>query len=831
MRPMFAAMFLFSIALRLVAGDEPAPQELQVRLLGDGARVVLSRGERLVAMAQVRAFLPDDVAPIVLPDAWSQTEALNPDGEALRSVTVGREDQAAASVLVRANRTRGGVRLLISPDAVEGESPRLELVIQVFSGEVGVLPELAAVDALLPGQRTIDPPVAGGKPFRALRLTVLRGGDRRLELARSAPAEWTLHKVDGSSVVVRQRLLPDPRRPGQPGTFVLYLGEEWDGGTVRISPVRLGKRQTPSGDFVEGFARVYANGADPYAFDEVSVMVEVARPDGTLQLRPCFFWEGPSASPAEGEFRFRFAPLVPGVYGVRLRVLQGGRETYTEAQVIEAGPRASRGFVHVRAGERFLRFLNGDLFIPVGVNLAWPPEKGDAGWYREAFGTLTRNRANAARVWLSSWGMPLEGPRAGRFDPDVAAALDDLFTAAQARDVYVTLVIENAHDLATKFEQHPYARTMGGPLPAAVEFFKGQVAEQLFKRRLTYLAARYGAFRSLLGWELLNELDEVWPELKTDPDDPRRIPIEADRARAARRSTTQWVARMAQHLKSMDGGLRPVTVSTALSPEEIWPELEQLAEIDWLSPHGYVPEAMDARQDRELDETRLLTDWADASRGVGRPHKPYWLGEFGYRAADDSELKQKGPAAASAERNARDAGGLLLHNSLMAGLASGQAGTPLHWWWDRYIALNSLWKLYRGPGLFAAGLERLSTRDGLEQVRTLTNAGDNDTAVRILGRVGRTGMCLWLQDKRSTWAARLDRDEGPPPEVSGFEFRAPALSPGTYRATWLEVWKGEELRCDEVTVAPVGKDGAPVPVVLEAPAFQRDTAVLIEPKQ
>jgi hypothetical protein len=322
---------------------------------------------RPLALAQVRTFSSADVPPIVLPDAWSETEALKPDGEALRPIAVGREGEAAASVLVRAHRTKGGARLLISPDSGVRECPALELVLQVFSGEDGVLPELVAVDALLPGQRTFDPPVVGGKPFRALRLAFLQRGDGRLEVARSAPAEWTLHQGDRSSLVLRQRLLPDPRRPEQPGTFVLYLGEEWDSGTVEIAPVRLGKRQTPSGDLVEGFVRVYAQGADPYAFDELSVMAEVARPDGMLHLEPCFFWEGPPTAPAEGEFRFRFAPPVPGVYGVRLRALLGGRETYTEAQALLAGPPASRGFVQVRTGERFLRFANGDVFVPVGI--------------------------------------------------------------------------------------------------------------------------------------------------------------------------------------------------------------------------------------------------------------------------------------------------------------------------------------------------------------------------------------------------------------------------------------------------------------------------------
>jgi hypothetical protein len=609
----------------------------------------------------------------------------------------------------------------------------------------------------------------------------------------------------------------------------MYLGEEWDGGPVDISPLYLSKRRTPTWDFIEGWARIYANGADPYAYKDLSVMWEVVLPDGRRLLQPCFFWEGPESAPAEGEFRFRFAPPAPGVYGLRLRVILAGEETYTDAVAVEAGPPASRGFVQVKRGERFLRFSDGRIFLPVGLNVAWPPQKGDFGWYRDIFRAFVRNGANATRIWLCGWGFPLE-PRPGRFDPSIAAALDDIFLAAQARDIHVVLVAENAHDLAAEFEKHPYSRAKGGPLPAAIEFFKDQGAEKYFKRRLTYLAARYGAYRSLLGWELFNEVDEAWRQLKVDPDDPRQEPVEADRARAARRDVTLWVSRMTQHLKSMDAGRHPVTVSTALSPDRRWPELDDLAEVDWLTPHGYIPEGAKARRDRDLDETDLLAGWSAAARTVGHPHKPFWLGEFGYRALHDKALKAMGSAAQSAERNARDAGGLLLHNSMMAALASGQAGTPMHWWWDRYVALNSLWKLFRGPSLFAASLERTSTRDGPDLVRTLTNASERQAAVRVLGRVGRTGMCLWLQDKRSNWAARLERQESPPPEVKGLELRAPAISPGTYTIVWLDVWKGEEISRDTVRVEASRKDGSTGPIVLKAPAFRRDVAVLIEPE-
>ena len=823
-------IFVLLCGQQVARAAEPSLPPLEVRFLKDGARVVLSRGDQLIAAAQVRPVSKDQAAPVLKGIAWRDAKALGENETGLRPVSVAQgQGRPPVSVLLRASRTKTGVRLLVSPSAGGIDEPGLEMAIQVFSADPETTPHLFAVDGPRPGVPTRDPPAVDGPPFRALRLTFQNKGDRRVEVARSGPALWSLSKLD-AGCLLRHRLLPDPRRREHAGTFVMYLGDAWDGGAVDISPLHLNKRRTPSWDFIEGWARVYANGADPYAYKDLTVMWEVVLPDGRRRLQPCFFWEGPEDAPAEGEFRFRFAPPGPGVYGLRLRVILAGKETYTDAVAVEAGPPASKGFVQVRRGERVMRFSDGTVYLPVGLNLAWPPRKGDADWYRKTFRELVRNGADATRVWLCSWGMPLE-PKAGRFDPTMAAALDGILLAAQARGVYVTLVAENAHDLAKEFEKHPYSRTMGGPLPAAVEFFKDQGSGRYFKRRLTYLAARYGAYRSVLGWELFNELDEAWPQLKVDPDDPRQMPIEADRARAARRDVTRWVSRMAQHLKSMDGGLHPVTVSTALSPDRRWSELDDLDDVDWLTPHGYIPEGAKARRDRDLDETCLLVGWSEGSRTVGHPHKPFWIGEFGYRAMHDKALKAMGTAAQATERNSRDAGGLLLHNSMMAGLASGQAGTPMHWWWDRYVALNSLWTLFRGPSLFAGALSRIATRDGPDMIRTLSNASEQTAAVRVLGRVGRSGMCLWLQDKRSNWTARLEREEGPLPEVKGLELRAPTLAAGTYSVVWLDVWKGEEIRKEYVRILEAGEGETTGPIELKAPAFQRDVAVLIEPKR
>ncbi|MGD0485537.1 MAG: hypothetical protein ABSB58_12930, partial [Gemmatimonadales bacterium] len=549
--------------------------------------------------------------PLLPPDEkWFETPAL-PEGDetALQEVLLagsgrGADGPAAPlSLLVQARRLPAGARVLISPRRLGPANPAgatwswsapspggevlpeipLELAVELYPDAAGVWPELTEVGEL--GLRCTalgdrDPPRPDGKPFRALRLSFAGHNGPHVEIARSAPATWTLTKMP-KTLLLRQRLLPDPRAPREAGAFVFYLGGELDARPPELSPLLLNKRLTPAGDFVEGAVRVYGGGADPYAYGELSVVAEIALPENAatparILQAPCFFREGPSWAPAEGEWRFRFAPPGEGTYGVRLAAELRGRVTRGEKAVaFVAGPPADHGFVRVRAGERVLRFDDGSVFVPVGLSLPWPEKKGDADWFRRMFANLARQGGDATRVWLCSWGLPLEQPRAGRFDPDTAAALDEILVAAQARGLYVILVAENAYDVAKLSKEHPYFRELGGPLSAVPEFFRDADALRLFRRRLTYLAARYGAYRAVLAWELLNEADQAWNILRKDPDDPRLPAADADRARAARRDVLNWAVQGAQHLQALDIHAHPVTFSMSLWPGEVWGELEQ----------------------------------------------------------------------------------------------------------------------------------------------------------------------------------------------------------------------------------------------------------------
>ena len=168
--------------------------------------------------------------------------------------------------------------------------------------------------------------------------------------------------------------------------------------------------------------------------------------------------------------------------------------------------------------------------------------KSDA--YRRDFVTLARDSGNCARIWLNDRGIGLESARAQVYDPDVLDQLDEILRAAQARDIRVILAFESGASIGRNTEKHPYFREMGGPLSASPEFFRNVPARKLFQNKLAYVAARYGAYRSVLAWELMDGIDDSWTALKSNPDNAK-LPLanEIDVARRARRDVQDWVGR------------------------------------------------------------------------------------------------------------------------------------------------------------------------------------------------------------------------------------------------------------------------------------------------
>jgi hypothetical protein len=126
--------------------------------------------------------------------------------------------------------------------------------------------------------------------------------------------------------------------------------------------------------------------------------------------------------------------------------------------------------------------------------------------------------------------------------------------------------------------------------------------------------------------------------------------------------------------------------------------------------------------------------------------------------------------------------------------------------------------------VFGQALATAAEAEGNDELRVLDETVEtaDKTPVRLLGRVGRRGMALWLQDKRSTCSAK---DE--PGEIKGVELHLPGLVEGNYKLVWLDTWTGRVVSAD-IYKAPAKHVDKPLePTVLRAPAFKRDLALLV----
>ena len=119
---------------------------------------------------------------------------------------------------------------------------------------------------------------------------------------------------------------------------------------------------------------------NPYDYDEVAVEVQLQGPAGTSYSVDGFYQEAPRVDAATGllaptqvaGFYFRFTPDRPGTWRYTVRVTDQDGSSDPIAGSFECrGAPEGRGFVR-RVRGNYLQCDNGDAFIPIGENLAWP---------------------------------------------------------------------------------------------------------------------------------------------------------------------------------------------------------------------------------------------------------------------------------------------------------------------------------------------------------------------------------------------------------------------------------------------------------------------------
>ncbi|CAN5486199.1 hypothetical protein BH11ARM2_BH11ARM2_07900 [soil metagenome] len=368
---------------------------------------------------------------------------------------------------------------------------------------------------------------------------------------------------------------------------------------------------------------------------------------------------------APAEWRVRFAPSEKGVYRVALvwRTRQGTAKR--NVGTLTATP-AKGGFVRVsKRDPRYFALDDGSSYWPLGANLGWAGPRGTRD-YDDWIPTFAKSGANWGRVWLAPHWTTFALERPGMPPIDLANAwrLDYVLGLAQKNGMRLALCIESYNILRDKinwpeWERSPINKANGGPLAKPGDFWTDPEAARLFRNKLRYLVARYGANSSVMSWEFWNEVDGV-TDYKTAP-------------------VRDWHDRMARALKAMDPYRHLVTTSFGGQGATAGDaEIFKLPSLDYTQSHSY--EAPDIPQ--ALDE---------ANRRLGALLKPHFIGEVG---ADTT-----GPRAED------DPTGLQIHDPLWAAVAVGEGGGAMPWWWDSYIFPKRLDALFRPVAAFVANVE------------------------------------------------------------------------------------------------------------------------------
>ena len=422
-----------------------------------------------------------------------------------------------------------------------------------------------------------------------------------------------------------------------------------------------------------------ANFANPYDYDEIRVEAVFTAPDGETTLVEGFFMEdfeiantntgALKALPTKG-FRIRFSPRKPGkwTYAVSCTnafgIAQFLPQTFNCLQVVSP---KNKGFVQANTSN-YLNFSTGEQYVPVGENIAW--QNGNPYIdYQKWVGKMADNGGNFLRLWLCHWGLGLEWklnsngfPGLKKYKQSDAFYLDWLFDFCAERGVYVMFCLNHHGQVSSQvnpnWSESPYNAANGGPCSNTSDFFTNAQARALHKNRLRYILARWGFQRSIMTWELFNEVN--W----TDNFEQNRSKI------------IDWHLEMANFLKQRDYIVRPVSTSFG-DPQSEDAALWNDPLMDYSQQHLY------------FDSPNLEAVLAAGLRSnLAHYDKPALIGEFGLGVAN-SGLSTLDPK------------GIHLHNNLWGPLFGGGLGTGMSWWWDSYIEPQNLYPHFAGVAAVA----------------------------------------------------------------------------------------------------------------------------------
>ncbi len=526
-----------------------------------------------------------------------------------------------------------------------------------------------------------------------------------------------------------------------------------------------------------------------------------------------------------GVWHVRFSPDEVGEWTYRLRARDHvpGQQMTVQSPPMTFDVTASTAKGQVERDprdDRFLRYADGTPYLPMGHNVAFGdgnPLNDGSHFYEPHFASMQAAGQNWTRVWMTDfyitalewsathWSNQYDG--VGRYGDVPAFRIEQILDLAEEYGLEVQLVLNDHGQFSShvnaRWYDNPYNAANGGPIPDAdpAAFFSDPEARQLFKQRLRYLVARYGAYRDILAWELFNETQFIG-SATTNPFTSQDV----------RDDLVAWHAEMAAYLRSIDPYDHLITTSSDIdtSAAAIWND----PNIDLVQVHDYGSSA--GRDERFHGYAEDL----NATYG-----KPVIIGEFGLSGTRPELEFDPTTSTLPADEVAHLVQATHLHNSAWASAMS--ASGAMSWWWGGYIRDNAA--RHRLPPDFPAN-ERVNPplRDFFAG-EDLAGMDLDETAIATspsvigIGMHGTTHGFAWIRDAENTYGSGVGPGDLEDRTMSGVAVGFDGFAPGTYRIEIHDPWGIEPMDDSIVAVVNTGA------LTFTLPDFQRDVALKIRP--
>lgn len=442
---------------------------------------------------------------------------------------------------------------------------------------------------------------------------------------------------------------------------------------------------------------------------------------------------------------------------------------------------------------RYLEYSDGRPYIPIGLNMIGvgntSTEKGMAlmqDWIQQ----LAQNQGNFIRLWFSDSFWEVEHQKSGVYDEEKARErLDKILELATQFNIRVKATLEHFRNFNNppQWSSKPWHDIKNGGTASSVEdFFRGAASQEVFRKKLDWYAARYGANSTIFAWELWNEVNATQGGGYTLKEVSEQYDWTILMLRELRQRFPMRLA--TQSLGSFDD----------VRVRETYEAFCRIPGNDLAQVHRY----LDLGAQLEICHQPVDVLAVDAVKELRafNLNKPVLLAESGA-----VEPRHAGPF----KLYGTDKAGIILHDVLFAPFFAGAAGGGQIWHWNDYVAKNKLW--YH----FARFAETVKDLD--PPAESFVPVEETQKQLRIFGLKGKNTRLLWCRDTRNTWMTELQ--QGQVPEVvMGFKLNLRNFlnknKPNKISIydPWANKWRVGKLK----------KGGVPLP------AFTRSIVVKIE---